>query len=221
LEDCCTRKSRADSRRRSQIWKRLEVGSGAARAELCGESRPSRDRLARLRKASWCLPNKRRCSHLRQHPSPSSRPFSIIVELDISILSQSSFPQILAVLLQNVLQRHTLIREYLQMIRYQMPVLATRTCHQRGPKMICLLGDTVRRPVQTFAACEGHFVGGFLRFAGGDFIGGFFGRLYSVGEWSLGGGCRFATELVEAVCYGCVWEWFALETQGSLHGRIW
>ena len=49
-----------------------------------------------------------------------------------------------------------------------MPALAPRTIHQHGAEVICLLGDAMRRALQTLLAGEGHVVAGLQRLARGD-----------------------------------------------------
>lgn len=109
--------------------------------------------------------------------------FLIIKELNITILAQPALLQVLALLLQNILQRDILIREDLQMVADQMPVLAPGTRDERGAEVVGLFGDAVRGALETGSAGEGHFVRGLLGFARGDLL-----RVLrvglAVGEWA-------------------------------------
>jgi len=130
-------------------------------------------------------------SKKRKTPSPRSSNLPslllIIKELNITILSQPSLLQKLALLLQNILQRNVLIREDLQMVADQMPVLATGTRDECGTEVVGLLGDAVRGALETGSAGEGHFVRGLLGFARGDLLGILRVGL-AVGEWAGSGG---------------------------------
>ena len=78
----------------------------------------------------------------------------LIIELNITVLSQASLTQELSLLFQNILDRDTLVREYLEMIANQMSILTPLTRNERGAKMIGLLRDAMGRAIQALATCE-------------------------------------------------------------------
>lgn len=95
----------------------------------------------------------------------------LIKELNIAILTQPTLLQKLPLLLQNILQCNILIREDLQVVADEVPILASGTGDERGAEMVGLLSDAVRGALETGPAGKGHFVGGLLGFARGDLLG--------------------------------------------------
>jgi hypothetical protein len=99
----------------------------------------------------------------------------IVPKLNIALSTQCTSLDQLTLLLHDVFKSDAFVREYLppsdhisshsiasstylQMIRYQMPVLAAGTVDQDSAMVVALLRDLMRRPRATLLACEGHLI---------------------------------------------------------------
>ena len=85
---------------------------------------------------------------------------AIIPEFHISI--QNTTSHFSSILLQNILQRSLLVKEDIEVVTDDMPVMARRATDQDRSLVIAMLGHPVRRPLATRFAGEGDLICGFL-----------------------------------------------------------